>query len=144
MTKFYLSFIALIILLSCGKEKILSKPQLKVIGLSGTQVPVQSDFQITLRLTDKEADFNDTLWIMKTTTKCALSDGTDSTKFRLPELTPRTKNFDKKILVTLYYSTDLQPRCNRNDTVVFSFWIKDQAGNVSDTAKTSPIIIYRL
>jgi hypothetical protein len=143
MTKNYLSSLLLILLTACGKDTIQSKPQLKIIEVSGTQVPVGSDLQITLRLTDKEGDFSDTLWIMKSTTKCASSDFTDSILYRIPTETPRTKNFDAKVLVSLTYAFELQPQCNRNDTTQFSFWIKDAIGNISDTAKTSPIIIYR-
>jgi hypothetical protein len=144
MTKYYLSFILFVLLTACGKETFQSKPQLKIKSVSGTQVPVGSDLQVTMRLTDKEGDFSDTLWIMKSTTKCALSDFADSTLYRIPPETPRVKNFDGEVLVTFSYAIELQPRCARNDTAVFSFWIKDEAGNISDTVKTSPIIIYRL
>jgi hypothetical protein len=46
-------------------------------------------------------------------------------------------------LVTFTYAIELQPRCNRNDTATFSFWMKDKKGNKSDTAKTQPIILRR-
>jgi hypothetical protein len=144
MTKYYLTFILILILSSCGKETFQSRPLLKIKSVSSTQVPVGSDFQVTMRLTDKEGDFSDTLWIMKSTTKCALSDFSDSTLYRIPAETPRVKNFDGEVLVSFSYAIELQPRCARNDTAVFSFWIKDQAGNISDTVKTAPIIIFRL
>lgn len=144
MTKYYLTILLILILSACGKETFQSKPVLKIKSVSSTHVPVGSDFQVTMRLTDKEGDFSDTLWIMKSTTKCALSNFSDSTLYRIPTETPRVKNFDGEVLVSFSYAIELQPRCARNDTAVFSFWIKDQAGNISDTVKTAPIIIFRL
>lgn len=138
-------FIAMFILLaSCGKEAIRSKPQLRIKSVSSTNVPVGSDLQVTLRLSDKEGDFVDTLWIKKRTSNCGLGNFTDSVLYRIPEETPRTKNFDADVLVTFSYAIELQPRCGKSDTAIFSFWIRDFAGNNSDTVTTSRITIQRL
>ncbi len=112
--------------------------------MSSTVVPVGKDLQVTLRLSDKEGDFVDTLWIKKRTSNCGLSNFSDSVLYRIPEETPRIKNFDADVLVTFSYAIELQPRCGKSDTAIFSFWIRDYAGNSSDTVTTSPIIIQRL
>lgn len=96
-----------------------------------------------MRLTDKEGDFVDTIWVKKTTTRCTFSNFQDSLLYSIPSETPRTKNFDGEVLISFSYAIELQPRCNRNDTATFSFWMKDKAGNKSDTVKTPPIIILR-
>ena len=143
MTKslFLLFFIASF--LSCGKDTFQSKPQLFFKSVSSTIVPPLSDLQIILRLTDKEADFYDTIWVKKVTTRCPSSNFADSILYRFPGDAPRTKNFDGELVFSFTYAFELQPRCVRPDTAVFSFWMKDKKGNVSDTVKTPSIIILK-
>ncbi len=143
MTKRFIALLLLLVVFSCGKETFQSKPQLKIKSVSGNVVPIGSDLQIRMRLTDKEGDFVDTVWVKKATTRCTQSNFVDSFLYRIPTETPRTNNFDGEVLVTFTYAIELQPRCNRNDTATFSFWMKDKKGNKSDTVKTAPIIILR-
>lgn len=133
----------LLLILSCGKETFQSKPQLTLKSVSSSVVPPQGNLQIIMRLTDKEGDFYDTLWIQKITTRCPSSNFRDSILYRIPAETPRKKNFDGEVVITFTYPFELQPRCIRDDTAVFSFWMKDRGGNRSDTARTQPIIIQR-
>jgi hypothetical protein len=143
MTKRFIALCLACAIFSCGKETFQSKPQLRIKSISGNVVPVGSDLQIKMRLTDKEGDFTDTVWVRKSTTRCNQSNFVDSFLYRIPPETPRTNNFDGEVLVTFTYAIELQPRCNRNDTATFSFWMKDKKGNKSDTVKTAPIIILR-
>jgi hypothetical protein len=143
MTKRFIALLLPLFLFSCGKETFQSKPQLKIKSVSGSVVPLGSDLQIRMRLTDKEGDFVDTIWVKKSTTRCTQSNFVDSFLYRIPVETPRTTNFDGEVLITFSYAIELQPRCNRNDTATFSFWMKDAKGNKSDTAKTQSIIILR-
>lgn len=143
MTKRFIALTLSLIFFSCGKETFQSKPQLRIKSVSGSVVPIGSDLQISMRLTDKEGDFVDTIWVKKSTTRCTQSNFVDSFLYRIPAETPRTKNFDGEVLVTFTYAIELQPRCNRNDTATFSFWMKDAKGNKSDTVKTQSIIILR-
>jgi hypothetical protein len=143
MTKSFIYSLLLLFILSCGKDSIQSKPQLSIKSVSSSTIAIGDDLVVRMRLTDKEGDFVDTVWIKKKTTRCTSSDFTDSLLYRIPPETPRTKNFDGEVLVTLSYAVELQPRCNKADTAVFSFWMKDAKGNKSDTAKTQSIIIKR-
>lgn len=143
MTKPFIVLSAIMFMLGCEKSSFQSKPQLTIKSISSTVVGRGSDLEIRMRLTDKEGDFLDTIWVKKMTTRCASSNFTDSLLYRIPATTPRSVNFDGEVVVTLQYPVELQPRCNRNDTAVFSFWVKDAKANKSDTAKTSPIIILR-
>lgn len=143
MTKAILALGIILFCLSCGKDGLQSKPTLKIKSVSSTLVPVGSDLQIKMRLTDKEGDFIDTIWVKKSTTRCTQSNFVDSFLYRIPAETPRTKNFDGEVVVTFTYAIELQPRCNRPDTATFSFWMKDEKGNRSDTAKTQSIVILR-
>lgn len=128
---------------ACGKDAFQSKPILQIKSVSSTFVPIGYDLQINMRLTDKEGDFVDTIWVMKTTTSCESSDFIDSTLYRIPPETPRTRNFDGDVIVSFSYAVELQPRCINNDTATFKFWIKDEKNNKSDTVSTPSIIIER-
>lgn len=143
MTKQFIALLFVLFILACGKETFESKPSLTIKSISSTLVAPGSDLLINMRLTDKEGDFVDTIWVKKSTTRCAQSNFIDSFLYRIPAETPRTRNFDGEVLVTFTYAIELQPRCNRNDTATFSFWMKDKKGNKSDTAKTQFIIIRR-
>lgn len=143
MTKRFIALLLPLLFFSCGKDTYQSKPQLSIKSISGSVVPPGSDLQIRMRLTDKEGDFVDTVWVRKSTTRCTQSNFVDSFLYRIPAETPRTNNFNGEVLITFTYAIELQPRCNRNDTATFSFWMKDVKGNKSDTVKTQPIIILR-
>ncbi|MCU0380357.1 MAG: hypothetical protein MUE58_04115 [Chitinophagaceae bacterium] len=140
----YLVIVSLLLLvLSCGKDTFQTRPQLTLESVSSTLVPPQSGLQIIMRLTDKEGDFVDTVWVEKITTRCPSSNFRDSLLYRIPDDAPRKKNFDGDVVMTFSYPFELQPRCTRDDTAVFSFWMKDREGNRSDTVRTPPIIIQR-
>lgn len=140
----YLGIASLFVLiLSCGKETFQSRPQLTLKSVSSSIVPPQSGLQIVMRLTDKEGDFTDTVWVEKITTRCPNSNFRDSLLYRIPAETPRKRNFDGEVVMTFSYPFELQPRCTRDDTAVFSFWMRDKAGNRSDTVRTQPIIILK-
>lgn len=143
MTKQYVSTLLFIFLLACSKEKFQSKPQLTLKSINSSVIGPGKELQISMRLTDKEGDFVDTLWVKKLTTRCKNSNFIDSFLYRIPPETPRKTNFDGEVLITFTYAVELQPRCNKADTAVFSFWMKDKKGNRSDTAKTQSIIIQR-
>ena len=143
MKQFLLVVIAALMITACGKDTFQSKPQLFLTSLTSTTIPVGGDLQIFLRLTDKEGDFKDTLWVKKVTTRCPSSNFSDSILYRIPGDVPKTANFDGVIKLSFTYAIELQPRCTRNDTAVFSFWMKDDKGNQSDTVKTPSIIIFK-
>ena len=132
-----------LLVLSCGKDSIQSKPGLSLKSVSATTVPAFGDLQVVLRLTDKEGDFYDTIWVKKLTTRCPSSNFADSQLYRIPSDVPLTNNFDAEVVLSFTYPFELQPRCTRPDTATFSFWMKDRKGNRSDTVKTPPIIILR-
>lgn len=143
MKPYLLSGLLSLVFLSCGKDNFENRPRLTLNGVSSTVIPVGSDLQLTMRLTDKQGDFRDTIWVRKITTRCPSSNFADSLLYRVPSDVPRTSNFDGEITLTFQYAVALRPRCARNDTATFSIWMKDAAGNKSDTVRTEPIIIFR-
>jgi hypothetical protein len=131
------------LLAGCSKDTFKSQPQLTLKSVSTTTVPAFGKLEIVLRLTDKEGDFKDMVYVMKTTTRCPSSNFIDSQLYKIPTDLPRTRNFDGDVVLSFTYPFELQPRCTRPDTATFRFWMKDAKGNISDTAKTPQIIILR-
>jgi hypothetical protein len=134
-------FIASLLIFSCSKDKFNSKPGLTLKSVSSTFVPFKGGLQVTMRLTDLEGDIGDSIWVKKITTRCVNSNFADSGTYRIPSDIPRIKNLDGDLVVEFPYDGWLQPQCTRPDTAVFSFWVKDQKKNVSDTVVTPAIII---
>lgn len=135
--------LVMLFIISCSKDSFQSKPQLFLKSVSSTNIPTGGSLEIKFRLTDKEGDFRDTIWVKKITTRCPNSNFADSSIFRVPSDVPRTNFFDAEVVINLNYFLGLQPRCTKADTAVFSFWMKDAAGNKSDTVSTPSIIIAR-
>lgn len=143
MKQFLLVVIAALMITACGKDTFQSKPQLFLESVSSTIIPVGGDLQIIMRLTDKEGDFKDTIWVKKVTTRCPSSNFADSLLYHIPSDVPKTKNFDGEVKMSFTYAFELQPKCTRSDTAIFSFWMKDEKGNHSDTVFTPSIIIMK-
>jgi hypothetical protein len=75
----FLSFISIALLLaSCSKDTLKSKPGLTLKSVSTTTVKANDDLQIRLTLTDKEGDFKDYIYVEKYTTRCPSSYFLDS------------------------------------------------------------------
>jgi hypothetical protein len=143
MKQIILGGLALLLIISCSKDSFQSKPQLFLKSVSATNIPAGGSLEVILRLTDKEGDFRDTIWVKKITTRCPSSNFADSSIYRVPSEVPRTSFFDGDVVINFNYFLGLQPRCTKPDTAIFSFWMKDAAGNKSDTVKTPSIIIAR-
>ena len=143
MKSYLLSGTLLLLLFACSKDNIETRPRLTLKSVSSSTIPQGFDLQVKMRLTDKQGDFYDTIWVQKVTSRCPSSNFADSILYRVPSDVPRTNNFDADVLITFQYAVALQPRCTRNDTAVFSIWMKDAQGNKSDTVRTEPIIILR-
>lgn len=70
MKSYLLSGIVLLLLASCGKDNFENRPRLTLKSVSSTTVPNGFDLQVKMRLTDKQGDFYDTIWVKKVTTRC--------------------------------------------------------------------------
>ena len=145
--RFILVLALITVLLSCEKGKLTTKPQLKYKSVNITTVSGNDEIRIRLDLSDKEGDFTTFLGVKKTVSGCSFSDYTDSSKFFIAPEFINSKEKEGEVVVTLNKVNRGSNGCSvpgggtRPDTTVFSFWTRDQAGNVSDTARTTQIII---
>ena len=143
-----LIFVALCMMAGCNKNKFTDKPQIKVKSVNSAVVSGNQDLVFTLDITDKEGDFSTFFGIKKSVASCALSNFTDTSGlFKIPQDFLDTKKTEGDIILTLTPSLRGTPRCQGPggvfipDTAIFRFWIRDKAGNESDTAVSGPIII---
>ncbi len=131
------------ILTGCNKDKYKSTPSLTFKSVSSTRVPPGSVVKFTLTFTDAEGDVSGSVYIEKNEPTCAASSFSETDS--IPSF-PATKNQKGDIVVTFGNNVssleNISPQCQRNDTAVFRFAIKDKANHVSDTVSSPPIIIY--
>lgn len=141
----------------CSKDKYASKPSLKFKSISSYDVPNKGLFEIRLEYTDLEGDLStadSALIIHRDVARCP--SGSIDFKYKLPSV-PTTKNASGDIVIhfenngTDYlnagYATYTPAPCvtgSYTDTTTFKFYIRDVAGNVSDTITIDkPVLIRR-
>jgi hypothetical protein len=140
-----------LILSSCKKEKADTKPSLKIVKvdrrdvISGGVTGILLD--IDLEVLDKEGDVRDSVFILKrdaTVVGCA---GNNKTLFyNIPAYPDEGKT---KVTFRVKFATLQVPDyvelggsiCPRRDTAIFRIWVKDKAGNKSDTVSTERIAL---
>ena len=139
-----LFLILILITFSCSKNKFSSTPSLKFKSVNTTELHPQGVLNFALTFTDAEGDFSDSgslyiQFMQRMLPSCTISD--NPATFALPVF-PATKDQKGTINVSLNYG-DITPQCSPlNDTTIFRFVLKDDAGHVSDTASSPTIIIY--
>ncbi|MDB5199612.1 MAG: hypothetical protein JWO92_1575 [Chitinophagaceae bacterium] len=134
--------IILLFLFSCNKNKYTTVPQLKYKSVNTKALHRGETLRITLSFTDAEGDLTDTIFIREVVKPCpvAPSGGFIDSTHTIPSF-PSGRNQSGEIIITYDYSS-LNPLCNRNDTAVFKFVLRDKAKHKSDTAVSEPIVIY--
>lgn len=135
----------LVMVAACNKDKFNTRPDLRIKSVNQTKVDINDEFKITLEVTDAEGDISDSAFVQKIVPRCP--QGNLTVKTTVPDF-PSNKNFKGEILITYGYRVANvaqlpEPQCNRNDTCTFRIWIKDKAGNVSDTVETEKIVIIK-
>jgi len=146
--RFILVLLTAVILISCNKDNFTTKPQLKIKSINSSDISGTDVLRITLSITDKEGDYSTFFAIKKTVERCPSSNYIDSSgKFNIPGSFIDTKKKEAEIIVTLSKTDRGANTCFapgggvKTDTTIFSFWTRDNAGNTSDTAYTTPILI---
>ena len=91
-----------------------------------------------MSFTDAEGDLTDSIFVQEVVPDCANSNR--DALYPLPAF-PTTKNQKGDINVTFGYN-DVSPQCQKNDTAVFRFVLRDKAHHASDTVSSPPVILY--
>ncbi len=135
---------------SCSKDKFETKPTLKVVSQSTEILPVNSLFRVILEVTDKEGDVTDSIFVVRERLNIKNPQFRNPIPYKIPDHPTATK---AEIQLDLEYQNGLvfginainipgsTPQQFEPDTMNLKFWVKDAAGNRSDTVSTSVIVI---
>lgn len=149
MRNVILLMICLILIVGCKKDEFQSTPKLTFKEVNTSTVAKGQVLRMTLSVTDLEGDIQDTIFIERVATNCALSYFSERRK--VPINVPVTKNFRGDFIVSYangsgiqgYENLNIQPKCNINDTCIFRFMLKDKANHKSDTISSSQIVLIK-
>lgn len=137
------SILLCVIFTACSKDKFNSTPSLKFKSVSTTVLPPGQLIQFTVSFTDAEGDLSDSIYVQKIEPSCTAS--SFSAYEPIPSY-PTSSNEKGDLVVTFGNNAstsypNISAQCQRNDTAIFRFAIKDKANHLSDTVSSPPIII---
>lgn len=142
-TKILLTIILTGFLLACSKNTYNTKPTIKISSVNTRVVAVGGTLTFDLKVTDKEGDVTDTLFVKKIRiNKRVRATLRDSFALKIPDA---PNSSDGTVRVDLTYQNYLISASSpiENDTLLFKFALKDKAKNISDTVTSDPIVIIR-
>ncbi len=148
MLKRYYPLIALLIIVAaCNKDKLETKPSIKITNYNAKALPNDQDFIITIEYSDKEGDLGggklvyirDRLNFLPPTI-----DKADTVPYDIPDF-PKAQRGEFELRINADFlnertgSNPENPDLN-NDTVRFKIFVTDLAQNSSDTIVTEPLV----
>jgi hypothetical protein len=137
---------------ACSKDKVESKPSIKVKSLSTNPVPLGGDLSIELEFTDKEGDLQ-SIFVQKIrVNKRVVPTVRDTFTLNISDF---PKKQDGNLQINLFNQNQLisaqspptqvgSPTGFESDSLIIRFALKDKASNVSDTVATEVIAVQRM
>lgn len=152
--KYFLFAITAIIVtvIACNKDKFQTKPTISIKSLNTEFVPLNGNLIITLEVTDKEGDVQDSVIIIKRRlNRRVVTTLRDTLRYKFPEF-PNTSRTE--VIATLDYQTILSAQNPPNipgtnppqkelDTLILKLAVRDKAGHTSDTVTSKQIVVFR-
>jgi hypothetical protein len=136
-----------LLIAGCTKDNYTTKPQLSFKSVNSYNIPRGGLIEFNIEFRDKEGDVSDTLYIQNRTANCPTSDYGAPAAYKIPEF-PTSSNLKGNFQIVFENGTNntgnviyTGNRCNKPDTTIFYFWIKDKAKNTSDTIRTDKAVI---
>jgi len=153
MKRVFIAGLVLTALLSCGKDKFETKPQIKLKTSGNVIVPVNGVLPVDLEFTDKEGDVDNVIFVKKERlNKKVRPTLRDTFLLQVPEF-PNTSSGTIQVNLThqefLISAQDPPnipgsvPPKKEADTLNIKFVLRDKAGNASDTATLFNVIVER-
>lgn len=152
MKKTFLVTFALAAIVACNKDKFQTKPQIRIKEYNSKEIPLNAPLVITLEVTDKEGDVDDSLFVIRQRLNIKNTAPVATYKFDVPAFPDKaTAEFQ----ISFPFATSLvaglnripipntDPRKFETDTLLFKFVVKDKAGNISDTVTSDRIYVKR-
>lgn len=160
--KVWIVAVGMMILAACSKDKFSTKPKLSFESINAKEFVPGQAISIKLKLTDKEGDFSDDesnpsfkkpyLFVKRFSYACSAQDqDTIAVNYPIPAFTTR-KDLDANLIINFTYGVSDgeylefdRSVCatQRNDSTYLRFFIKDEAGNVSDTINTATFTLLK-
>jgi len=149
MKKLIFCFLVIVVI-SCGKDKVETVPTVAFKSFSTDVVPQQSALRITLRFTDQEGDI-DSVFVSRQRIN-ARGPQFNFVGFAVPETNGENRG---EITISMDYATRLtsglnalripgsNPSRNEPDTLQLKFRLKDRAGNYSDSTAAQQVLVIR-
>ncbi len=144
--------VIILIIVGCSKDgEFDTRPALELKDVSATEIPLNGLYRMTFELRDKEGDISDTIYVQKVSYTCTGGVANFIAPYEMPEIT-EVKDFKADVEVRFssnqtvdgYLYSGPATGCGvRDDSCYFRFWLKDKAGNVSDTVKSPDIVLYK-
>ena len=145
--------VSLMIIGACTKDKFSTKPSLRFESINKTEFLPGEDVMIKFKLTDKEGDFLDDannpgfkkpyLFVKRVSFVCPNDVDTSVQNYEIPAFRSR-KDLDADLDINFSYNIingqyPIIGGCynTKPDSTYFQLWIKDEAGNVSDTVNSA-------
>jgi hypothetical protein len=144
MLKRYLLFLLVAsVVMACSKDKLSTKPSIRIKNINTTEVFPGTDLRISLEFKDKEGDLGGGIltYIRNRTNIKPIPDATsndknDTVEYIIP-IFPKTSTGDIDLNIQ---NSFLSEDPFDNDTMFFKIFVKDVAGNLSDTVQTESIV----
>jgi len=137
---------------ACNKDKVDTKPSLRVKSVSSNVIPVNGDLSINLEFKDKEADL-ESIFVQKIRqNKRTTPTIRDTFSLSVADF-PKKSNGD--IEMRLFYQLQLlsaerapanpnSPTQFESDSLVIRLALRDKGAHVSDTVTTEQIVVQRI
>jgi hypothetical protein len=145
--KILIVLVMALIVMACNKDKFTSKPQLTFKSVNSTTLHNGEILTMNIGFTDKEGDIQDTMWFQRVSKICP-NNNNATFSYVVPGFTPSKYLegiFEIDFIINAndgqHVSIGGQCPNNKNDTSYFKFWMRDKAGNFSDTV-SSPNIAF--
>lgn len=135
--------LAIGLLTGCKKEDSISNtPSVKYISITpNPAVKYQDEIVITIEYTDGDGDLGENTADVK---NLFVTDSRNNvtSEFRIPQLAPDNSS----IIIRGNLNINLPPQgfvddSNNSETVTYSIYVKDRAGNVSNTVQTGSLTV---
>jgi hypothetical protein len=127
----------LLSVISCGKSKNFpSTPDLTFKGISPSEVRASDSVQIVCGFRDAEGDIQDSIFYKA-------SNNNVFAPYAIPNF-PAQRNMEGNIILVLERDLDFSTPVGgaAADTLSFDVYLKDRAGHISDTVRTTKVVVF--
>jgi hypothetical protein len=145
--------ISALVIVSCNKDKVATKPSIKITSINGNVIPFGAGLVVEMDFTDKEGDISNTMFVQKIRKNIRTTATIrDTFSLAIPSFPVKSTG---EIQLNMDYNNYLVSAINppkkgtppnevfEDDTLEIRFALRDLAGNVSDTVSAGTIVVLR-